>query len=196
MDYPTRTQTAGDHFGTAVAAAGSSSYGGSSEASAPGTPQLANWNNTHTPTHRASSDTEKRRRRPASVPLRKSLSQGGVPEADQVHLPRGGPAAANGGSTCSPGSLEEDLLNDSGQSGGSKVNTKKSANVGGSQIAKELSDLVNYCQATKFRGLRCLPSTSVAIRQASGPLKVNIIFSLFHFFGVFSNVFFFSVFSS
>ncbi|KAI9566032.1 hypothetical protein GHT06_009831 [Daphnia sinensis] len=163
MDYPTRTP--GDHFGVVAG----SSYGGSSEASAPGTPQLANWNNTHTPTHRASSDTEKRRRRPASVPLRKSLSQGGVPEADQVHLPRGG-GAPNGGSTCSPGSLEEDLLNDNGQSGGSKMNTKKSANVGGSQIAKELSDLVNYCQATKFRGLRCLPSTSAGIRP---PLKLG-----------------------
>ncbi len=45
--------------------------------------------NTHTPTHRASSDTEKRRRRPASVPLRKSLSQGGVPDAEQVHPSKG-----------------------------------------------------------------------------------------------------------
>lgn len=82
-DYP-RTQTPGDQVAGVVG-----SLGGS-EASAPGTPLLANWNNTHTPTHRASSDTEKRRRRPASVPLRKSLSQGGVPEADQVHLQRGG----------------------------------------------------------------------------------------------------------
>lgn len=171
----------GDHqlAGIPIVVAGSS-YG--SEASAPGTPQLVNWNNAHTPTHRASSDTEKRRRRPASVPLRKSLSQGGVPEADQVHLPRG-----NGGSTCSPGSLEEDLLLDGcnqqqqqpGSSSSSKManssSSKKSANVGGSQIAKELSDLVNYCQATKFRGLRCLPSTSaVGLRQpgvAGGPLK-------------------------
>lgn len=161
-DYPTRT--AGDHFGVVVATG--SSYGGSSEASAPGTPQLANWNNCHTPTHRASSDTEKRRRRPASVPLRKSLSQGGVPEADQVHIPR----TANGGSTCSPGSMEEDLLN---ETGASKMNNKKSANAGGSQIAKELSDLVNYCQATKFRGLRCLPSSSAGLRQTSAPLKVK-----------------------
>ena len=45
--------------------------------------------NVHTPTHRASSDTEKRRRRPASVPLRKSLSQGGVPETDLVHPLKG-----------------------------------------------------------------------------------------------------------
>ena len=46
--------------------------------------------NTHTPTHRASSsDTEKRRIRPATVPLRKSLSQGGVPEVDQVNQTRG-----------------------------------------------------------------------------------------------------------
>lgn len=64
----------------AIAAASNSGATGS-EASAPGTPQMAD----HTPTHRASSDSEKRRRRPASVPLRKSLSQGGVPETDQVN---------------------------------------------------------------------------------------------------------------
>lgn len=45
--------------------------------------------NMHTPTHRASSDSEKGRRRPASVPLRKSLSQGGVPESELVHPLRG-----------------------------------------------------------------------------------------------------------
>ena len=90
-DYP-RTQTPGDPTGGGV---GPGSIGGGSEASAPGTPQLASWNNVHTPTHRASSDTEKRRRRPASVPLRKSLSQGGVPESDQVHLQRGGKIVCN-----------------------------------------------------------------------------------------------------
>lgn len=82
VDY-VRTQIPGDQIGVVGSTGGS-------EASAPGTPLMVNWNNTHTPTHRASSDTEKRRRRPASVPLRKSLSQGGVPEADQVHLQRGG----------------------------------------------------------------------------------------------------------
>ena len=63
---------------------------GGSEASTPGTPQLASASsssvNAHTPTFRAtSSDTEKKRTRPGSVPLRKSLSQGGVPESEQVH---------------------------------------------------------------------------------------------------------------
>ena len=60
----------------------------SSEASTPGTPQMAISSlssiNAHTPTYRASSDTEKKRTRPGSVPLRKSLSQGGVPESEQV----------------------------------------------------------------------------------------------------------------
>ena len=60
-----------------------------SEASTPGTPQMAASSlssiNAHTPTYRASSDTEKKRTRPGSVPLRKSLSQGGVPESEQVH---------------------------------------------------------------------------------------------------------------
>lgn len=84
VDY-IRSQITGDQSSSGVVG----SMGGS-EASAPGTPLMVNWNNTHTPTHRASSDTEKRRRRPASVPLRKSLSQGGVPEGDQVHLQRGG----------------------------------------------------------------------------------------------------------
>jgi phosphatidylinositol phospholipase C epsilon len=176
-DHHHRTQTPGDQYGIPVAG---SSYGGGSEISAPGTPQLANWSNVvHTPTHRASSDTEKRRRRPASVPLRKSLSQGGVPEADQVHPAyaashnRGG---HGGGSTCSPGSLEEDLLlmdaavNNPNQTSTIKLaNNKKSANAGGgSQIAKELSDLVNYCQATKFRGLRCLPSSSAGLLRQGG----------------------------
>jgi len=64
----------------AIAAASNSGAAGS-EVSAPGTPLLTE----HTPTHRASSDSEKRRKRPASVPLRKSLSQGGVPESDLVH---------------------------------------------------------------------------------------------------------------
>lgn len=50
----------------------------------------SNNSNTHTPPLRASSsDTEKRRIRPASVPLRKSISQGGVPEVDQIHQTRG-----------------------------------------------------------------------------------------------------------
>ena len=52
----------------AIAAASNSGAAGS-EVSAPGTPLL----------------TEHTRKRPASVPLRKSLSQGGVPESDLVH---------------------------------------------------------------------------------------------------------------
>lgn len=80
-EYDRRTQQALVAAALATAAGVNSGAATGSEASAPGTPNLAD----HTPTHRASSDTEKRRRRPASVPLRKSLSQGGVPESDQVH---------------------------------------------------------------------------------------------------------------
>ena len=65
----------------------------------------------------------------------------------------------------SPGSLEEDSsVTENGKT------AKKAGNLGVGPVAKELSDLVNYCQATKFRGLRCLPSTGA--KQRSGLLKV------------------------
>lgn len=80
--------------------------------------------------------------------------------------------AGNISSGYSPGSLDEELTTENG----AKSN-KKSASVGGSQIAKELSDMVNYCQATKFRGLRSLPPPS-SIRQNSNLLKVKINLTL------------------
>ena len=64
----------------------------------------------------------------------------------------------------SPGSLEEDLLAENGK-------PEKTSNFARNQIAKELSDVVNYCQATKFRGLRSLPL--VSNRQSNNQMKVS-----------------------